>query len=414
MEVIRSRYKYKDKFNKKRPRKLKIVSWLLLFIIVFSIGFYSYTAVTAEVPEVGINISENWVSSPENTSVIWPKNGMAAIGSLEDGVYEINNNLDSRAPIASMTKVITALVILDKQPINKDSEQIYTISEKDLLIFNEYLAKQGTVLPVNLGQKLTQYQMLQAMMVISANNVADYLANWTFGSLENYVTYANDYLKNNGFTNTVVNDASGFSPQSFSTPSEMIKLGQLALKNEVIRTVVSQKIINIPGTGELKNTNQLLIDDGVIGIKTGSTDEAGKCLLFAVKYGPKDSQILIGVIMGQADMSSLYLNARKLKDSALDNFKEIEVIPANTIVGKVNTEWGDVSEVSNTESLKYYGWKGKQYKSNIKLNNIEIPASKNTLIGKAEVESNNSTTTDLVIQSPISEPSKIWRILNYW
>src|SRR5205807_949217 len=108
-----------------------------------------------------------------------------------------------------------------------------------------------------------------------------------------------DMLKCMGFSRTVVADASGFSPDTVSTPSELVAIGIAALKNPVIAEIVAQSQAQIPGIpgGIIKNTNLLFGIDGVIGIKTGTTDEAGHCLLFAARYGAEDGQkvTIVGV-----------------------------------------------------------------------------------------------------------------------
>ncbi len=132
------------------------------------------------------------------------------------------------------------------------------------------------------------------------------------------MSYAQDMLQRMGLSRTVVADASGFSPATVSTPSELVAIGIAALKNPVIAEIVAQPQAQIPGIGIIKNTNQLLGTDGVIGIKTGTTDEAGHCLLFAARHAAEDGQkvTIVGVIMGDKNATSLYRDSRDLLESA--------------------------------------------------------------------------------------------------
>jgi serine-type D-Ala-D-Ala carboxypeptidase (penicillin-binding protein 5/6) len=167
--------------------------------------------------------------------------------------------------------------------------------------------------------------------------MADILVERIFGSKEAYVSFAQDMLKRMGLSRTVVADASGFSPDTASTPSELVAIGIAALKNPVIAEIVAQLQAQMPGDTRypiINNTNELLGTDGVIGIKTGTTDEAGHCLLFAARYAAKDGQkvTIVGVIMGENDATSLYSDSRKLLTSAKQGFGLVDAQTADNIV----------------------------------------------------------------------------------
>src|SRR5690606_10140017 len=113
---------------------------------------------------------------------------------------------------ASMAKVITALAILEKQPLEAgQAGPTYTLTSHDVAVYHMYAAKNGSVLPVHEGMQLTQYQALQAMLLPSANNIADMMVERVFGSEDAYLEYAHDMLRRMGLSRTVVADASGFS-----------------------------------------------------------------------------------------------------------------------------------------------------------------------------------------------------------
>ena len=93
-----------------------------------------------------------------------------------------------------------------------------TLSASDVALYNAYVAQQGSVVPVAAGEQISQYQMLQAIMLPSANNMADSLAIWAFGSLDAYATYANNYVARLGLSATHIgSDASGFAPNTISS-----------------------------------------------------------------------------------------------------------------------------------------------------------------------------------------------------
>lgn len=415
MEIIRDRYSYNKK-NKRRPkRQIKVIPLIVFFIFIISLSTYSYFAITMPTPALAVEVKDFSYKGVES-ELDWPSVGSAAIGSLDEGLYDIKGSDDTVKPIASMSKIITALAVLDKEPLSLgDSGDIYTITATDVATYNSYVSVFGSVMPVRTGQNLTQYQLLQGVLLPSGNNAADYLVNWVFGSMEGYVAYANTYLKNSGIDNTSVADASGFSPNTVSTPSDMIKIGQLALKNEVIAEIVSQESTNIPDTGVIRNTNQLLQKENVIGLKTGTTDEAGRCLLFAIKHGPDLSETLVGVVMGQPSMTELYASVSRLSDSALANYSNIELVPARASVANYEASWGQTSNVITNEALTTYGWKGKDYSAEIKINDsIYVKATE--VSGEVSVVGKEDSIK-VFSEDSINEPSILWRLLNfptYW
>lgn len=258
-----------------------------------------------------------------NVQLTWPVAGQAAVGSVEDGVLARSSVNEETHPTASMAKVIMALAVMKKHPFAfGTSGSSYTITAKDVATYQADAAMDGSVVPVYEGMVLTQYQAMQAMLIPSANNMADMLAEKIFGSKQAYVTYAQDMVRQMGLDQTVIADASGYSPLTRSTPSELVMIGIAALKNPVIADIVAQPQATIPGVGLVKNTNELLGDEGVVGIKTGTTSSAGSCLLFAARYETGDGQkvTIVAVVMGDTDAAQLFADSRQLLASAQQAF----------------------------------------------------------------------------------------------
>jgi D-alanyl-D-alanine carboxypeptidase (penicillin-binding protein 5/6) len=254
-----------------------------------------------------------------------PTSGQTAIGTLEEGLIKVTDN-EHQAPIASITKIITALVLLEKHPLSLGERgDIITLNEKDLAYFNEYYAKLGTVTAVTVGGTMTYYEGLQAMLLPSSNNMSDTLVDRFFESREVYISYANQYLEKNGLKDTIVADASGFSPESKSTPTDLIKLGQLALKNPVIADIVAQKNATLAVAGDVSNYNQLIREPDVIGIKPGTTDEAGYCLLFAARISDTTNtpHTVIIITMGHTDRPFFLQTLDALLQSARQSLRPV-------------------------------------------------------------------------------------------
>lgn len=411
MEVVRARYKYKSERSR---RFLKRMLFAVMALLIFG-GTGGYAALALSKP-VGALTAESRsfeVTAPATFDITWPRTGQAAVGSLEDGLLAVTPN-EQQKPIASITKLITALAVVEKLPlaIGEDGAE-FVIGQADIASYRSYVAKSGSVMPVNLGQTISEYNALVGMLLPSGNNIADSLAVWTFGSMEAYLQYANTMLDRQGMTNTEVADASGFSPGSKSTPSDLIKLGQKVLQHPVLAEIIAKKSAVVPGSGELRNTNALLSDPAAIGIKTGNTDEAGNCLLYAYRLGSSEEQVFIGVVLDQPTYSGMFGIARALKESAVVNYKAIELVPAGTVVGNYKTAWGAESQAVTAEPVKIYGWAGRTYDVQVSLEEVSVPSSANQVVGTLWV-SGYSASSDIISQTSLSAPDAWWRLTNYW
>jgi D-alanyl-D-alanine carboxypeptidase (penicillin-binding protein 5/6) len=294
----------------KKRIKIKIV---VLIVALISIGFLARSFFSNDHKEASV----------KSLPLDWPAVGQAAIGSVKDGLLASSTENEKVRPIASMAKVITALAIMEKQPIkNGQKGQTYTITKNDIASLRAYISGGGSVLPIRVGMRITQYQAMQRMLIASDNNMSDILVERIFGSMEAYVSYAQKMIRRLGLNKTVVADASGFSAATVSTPSELVAIGIAALKNPVIAEIVAQQRTQMPVVGIIENTNQLLGTEGVIGIKTGTTNKAGSCLLFAARHTVENGQTrtIVGVIMGDRNHRSLYADSKRLLASAKQCF----------------------------------------------------------------------------------------------
>jgi D-alanyl-D-alanine carboxypeptidase (penicillin-binding protein 5/6) len=208
-------------------------------------------------------------------------------------------------PIGSIAKVMTALMVLKDKPLAVgQSGASYTITGQDVAFYNQVVAGDGSNLPVTVGEQFSERQLLLALLLPSANNIAETLAVWVAGSQPAFIAQLNSEAKTLGMTQTSFADASGYSPQTVSTASDLVKLGQAALANPALADLVGTPTATMPGGATIHNLDtDLGTVPGWLGIKTGSTPQAGGCLLFAAEHaGPlgasSDVQV-IGAVLGQ-------------------------------------------------------------------------------------------------------------------
>lgn len=245
----------------------------------------------------------------------WPTYGYAAYGVPSDKLYATSNESGDAVPIASLAKVITALAVLKAKPLESGSQgPAIQLTDADVALVSEYAQKSGVFLPVISGTEISERQALEATLLLSANNVSDTLVIWAFGSMDAYVTYANTMLQEMGLEKTRVADASGFSPDTVSTPEELVELGFAFMSNPVLREITSQEQAVIPSTGIIKNYNAFANTDGLLGIKIGNTDEAGLCYMAAEVLTKDDGseEISIAVVLGADDLGVAAADARTI------------------------------------------------------------------------------------------------------
>lgn len=293
--------KYYAKQSKtKRFRKSLLFLTIIIILISFIAVIYKSNKLRPILSKISSFISPSKKAEtaslqdkPEKI-LPWPSYGQSAYGEKQDNtVYQSAQDLKP-VPIASVAKIITALAVLEKKPLKPgESGPNILITEKDIEFYNEHLANLGTVVPVNVGEEITQYQALQAMLQPSANNIADTLAVWAFGSKENYINYANNMLQKLYLQNTKVADPSGYSPNTVSIAPELVKLGFIYLENPVLIEIAKQPSSTIPIAGEIKNYNASLNEAGIVGIKIGFTDEAGRTFIATDLSNSKNPKVAV-------------------------------------------------------------------------------------------------------------------------
>jgi D-alanyl-D-alanine carboxypeptidase (penicillin-binding protein 5/6) len=383
------------------------LSWLL--IIVLGIGIYLYLRpVPAAAPLSQIAVAPK----TQPISLPWPSGGQAALGASGYGVLA-TNNVSSPAPIASIAKVITALAVLHKKPLTPGSQgPDLAIDSTDVGYYNDYYSQGGSVAKVALGEKLSEYQALQAMLIPSGNNIADSLARWAFGSPADYLIYANQMVKDMGLAKTTVGDASGFGDSTTSTADELVKIGLAALQNPIIAQVVDEPSAIVPAAGEIKNVNWLLGDSGIVGIKTGNTDKAGGCYLFAAKRQVRGQTLtVVGAILGAPQLNDAISAAKPLLQSADNGFTLVTPIHKDQALGGYRTPWGATAQAKAAKDLSLLVWKGEDLKILNQPNTLSAPVQSGSNVGTVAIKSSGQTAkTNLTLSQNLPAPSIFWRI----
>lgn len=342
-----------------RPRRRAVAATSAVVVSGLAISYVAY-ALLAPLPAVYSTVQPLPAISTPSSSVSLPGYGSSAIGAVDDTRIFAATELDTPRPIASITKVITALVVLEARPVEEGSagEQL-TLTAADARLRDRYVAVGGSVAPAPEGLMISQRQVIELMMVHSANNYAETLAVWAFGSVDAYLFEARAWLDRNDLTTINVADTTGFSPSNTASPRALIALGRLALADPVVSAASELPAATVAGVGTYTNRNRILGIDGVTGLKTGTLDEAGACLLFTAEHDIDGETVrVVGVVLGGPNHQQLAADVRVLLASIRDDYHDLQVSDEGQIVALYETPWGERVRLEVAESVDALVWGG--------------------------------------------------------
>jgi D-alanyl-D-alanine carboxypeptidase (penicillin-binding protein 5/6) len=212
-------------------------------------------------------------------SLPWPA-GLQSAVSIPAVGYTADSGPQHPVPIASMTKIMTAYVVLHDHPLTPgDDGPAITITADDASNYSTDLGSDQASVPLVAGEVMTERQMLGAMLVHSANDLAYSVACWDAGSLAAFVTKMNTAAASLDMTQTHYADASGYTPQSVSTPADLLKVADADMANPTFAVMVAQSSAPLPTGATVYTYTPLLASSGgvpgVVGVKSGFTSAAG-------------------------------------------------------------------------------------------------------------------------------------------
>ena len=398
-----------------RKKQIYRIVYICLFLLLIStyVVITIFRPLNTLKPINGNNLTKSFATSPLNIN--WPANSEAAI-SVNGYSFVNSKDTYSPTPTASVAKLITALMVLQKFPLAKGQQgNTFTITQKEMDIYYNYYSKNGSTSPFRLGEQINEYQLLQSMLIPSSNNAADSLAIWAYGSLSNYAQNANQFLKFNGINNTTVgSDASGYSPDTVSTPTDLLKIASLVAKEPVLMEIVGQKEALIPVGGIMYNYNSLLGKDGINGMKTGNNDETGGVLVTSsdININGKDITLLTSVMKATSLSAAITKNYDIVKQFRNNFSGSSEIIPfiknANYYVIPWNKQKIELS-IENIPDLQSLN--STDIKVSLSIDNISYKAKKGDEVGSLKITSsvpNVTETIKIYLASTPKSPSNFW------
>ncbi len=398
-------------------RSRRVLVWLLVVVVLAAGGFVGFQltrgvpspAVRSAVP-VSIQVPGAAPALP------WPAKGEAVVGLLGQGALGSSGG-SAPVPVASVTKVMDALVILRDHPMGPaDPGPPVAITPADVDQYNAAVAGKESAVKVAPGEMITERQMLDGLMVGSADNISSVLANWDAGSEPAFVAKMNAAAAALGMGATHYVDLNGLNAATVSTASDQLTLVQAAMAVPTFAAIVRQPEVTLPVAGRVFNFNRLAGKDGIIGVKTGNTMAAGSCWVFAADRVVAGQHVtVLGVVLGQPGPAAPQpaLDAGKaLLDATGTALASVTVVPAGQRAAIVTAPWVSGAVPASTGApVSVLGWPGMQVQTQFQPRQTGSSFQAGTVVGTLTVRAaGQAHQVPVKATSPLPAPSLQWRL----
>lgn len=293
-------------------------------------------------------------------------------------LYTKNEN--TTLAMASTTKIMTSITAIESG-VNLDT--IFTISPKAVGV-------SGTSLYLRKGERFCLRDLLYGLMLISGNDASVAIGERVAGSVKDFVEMMNEKASEIGATNTHFDNTHGLDSKThYTTAYDLALITSYAMQNQTFRDIVSTKTYKITNedgkTRYLRNKNKLLFSmDGCNGVKTGFTDDAGRCLVTSCE---RDGMDIVCVVLNSGPM---FEESQRLIEKAFSEYNLIDLTSFYTFPRIINVEEGEEEQVEiGTLGRFFYPLKNSELKK-IKITynlpqTLEAPVSKGEVIGEVQI-----------------------------
>lgn len=343
--------------------------------------------------------------------VPWPAAGIAAIGATEIGLIAASP-AERPLPMLSIAKVMTALQVLADHPL-KPGEQgpPVTVTASDV---QDYQAREGqkeSVVAVQAGEQLSEYQLLQGLLIPSGNNFGDILAEWDAGGVPAFVQKLNDRARLLGMKQTTYADPAGVDDRTAATPSDLARQAAVAIGDPVIAEIVAQPQATLPVAGIVYNVDYALGAGGISGIKTGSGNGSAG-FMFASPHRIAGKQLtVVGAVMGLPTLDDAFAAARKLIDFAKQTLVYDQVLRQGDQVARYPVPWQSAVPLDATQSAYLLEWPGMKVTRRLRVPAARVPMAPDSAAGEVDVGLGDQlVAVPLETGAGVARPPTAWRL----
>lgn len=318
---------------------------------------------------------------------------------------------DKQVAVASMTKMVAQILILENIEAGK-------IKWTDIVTVSKNAADMGgSQIYLSANEKMSVRDLFKGISMASANDATVAMAEYIGGSEEKFVKKMNQKVKDLGLKNTVFQNCTGLDEEGhFSSAYDMALIARELLSHKEIldfSSVYEDYLrVNTPNKFWLVNTNKLVrLYDGADGLKTGHTDNAGYCLAATAK---KDGMRLIAIVLGESSAQQRNSETTTLLDYGFNNKKVQSIKKDSDVVDQITLDKATVESVNvypkyDINVLQDKGISNKKYQTKVKLNHIQLPIQKGSVVGSITVSDNGNSiyTGELIVKEDIKPLSFI-------
>ncbi len=366
----------------------------------------------------------------EETFAVKARNALLVDADYGEVLFE--QNAHDKAYPASITKVMTALLVLEA--VNSklvDLDAVVTVPEAAM----EGLAADGSTQNIDPGEQMSVRNLLYCLMVASANEAANILAIYVSGSVSAFVEQMNQRAQELGCTGTHFTNPHGLhNDDHYTTAYDIYLMVQEALKDPLFQTIAGTKTYEVPATNlhdarKMTNTNRLIsraeyLYEPCTGVKTGSTGEAGLCL---VSSATKDGRTLIAVVLGASSVKlengntelQQFTESKRLLEHGFNDFSRKAILNTATLIREVPVTLSNEAStvvVHPAENMERYlpnGVDPADFRQLVQLDaeSVEAPVEKGQVMGSITIsyEGEDLGTVDLVALNDVERSEFLYR-----
>ena len=345
------------------------------------------------------------------------KSEAAILFETSTGNVLYQKNATERLYPASTTKILTAIIVIE----NCDLDEIATVSKNAVDLVPSGYSNGGLIA----GEKMAIKDLLYALMLNSANEAANVLAEHVSGNIDEFTKLMNEKAIEIGCTGSHFINTNGMHDENhYTTAADLALIANYCMKNETFREIVSTYTYPLPSTNKysktdriMKNTNQLLNPlskhylNSAIGIKTGFTSQAGNCLISAVeKNGTELISVTLKAGSSSKESSYRFSDSKALLEYGLDNFDFVKITEKNKLIDTIKIE-NATEETQNLNIIvkenitDFINTNLEIEETNIEINSeILAPIKKGDVLGSITYTAGEHTyTVDLIAENNVEE-----------
>ena len=342
------------------------------------------------------------------------KTTASLIGDANSGALFIAENIDEALPIASISKLMTFFLVKEKIAEGK-----FKLEDK-VKVSVTASSEEGSSLDLKAGEEISVKDLLDGLMIVSGNDAAVALAELVGETESKFVTMMNDKASELGLKNATFTNASGLTKNGQDnkmTTRDIITLSKTIIeKYQEVLEYAKTTVLEQPSRNFKKESTIPLVGEveGVDGLKTGHTDEAGYCLVSTMKIKKGESEFrIISVLMGAKTKADRAQYMKDMLNYAKQNIETRKLIDIEKFTKKV-----DVKSASNgyvelvpKEDIERVSMKGINYTTEVNVGEVKLPLKKGDKVGEILIKNSNEViaTVDLVAKEDYSKAGLLSR-----